>query len=207
MILTQAAGQAGNDTTARWRGILWVLRGISKVTAAVTGLLLAYSFIYTMETIATRIPTIPLRELSVTTLWMLPWMLLFYSGVEDFGTVTRHIWVFWVGVTVALALLYYFQRYTSSSFLTKAAMPLLATAGGLLPHFVRRLNIVFTVSSLVAGVAGLVVLYLALASLLEQASSFANKGIGILGIIFGMASLATGVLSVASLRRYRTETA
>jgi hypothetical protein len=205
MILSQAAGQAGNDTTARWTGILWVLRGISKVTAAVTGLLLAYSFIYTMETIATRIPTIPLRELSVTTLWMLPWMLLFYSGVEDFGAVTRQRWVFWVGVGVALALLYSFEHYTSDRGLTKAAMPLLATAGGLLPHVVRRIKMVFTVVPLVAGLAGVVILYLGLTTLLT--SSFTTKGIGVVVITFGMASVAAGVLSVASLRRHHSETA
>jgi hypothetical protein len=106
--------------------ILWILRGISKVTAAITGLLVAYSFIYTIAAMTTRIPTIP-RELSVTTFWMLPWMLLFCSGVEDFGTVTRQAWVFWVGVGVGLAPLYYFENYTSDRILTKAAMPLLAT--------------------------------------------------------------------------------
>lgn len=185
--------------------VLRILRGISRVTAAVTGLMLAYDFIYTMEGITTRLPMSPLHELLITTLWMLPWMLLVCSGAEDFGTVTRQVSVFWVGVTVALALLYYFQRYTSSSVLTKAAMPLLATAGGLLPHVVRRISIVFTIASLVAGIAGLVVLYLALTTLLT--SSFATKGIGIVVITFAMASLVSGVLSVASLRRYHTEIA
>lgn len=187
------------------RGILWVLRGISKVTAAVTGLLMAYSFIYTMEAISTRIPAIPLRELSVTTLWMLPWMLLYCSGVEDFGTVTRQAWVFWAGIIGALALLYYFERYTSSSVLTKATMPLLAAAGGLLPHVVRRISIIFTISSLVAGIAGLVLLFLILSTLLT--SSLATKGMGIVVITFAMASLVTGVLSIASFRRYHTEIA
>lgn len=178
--------------------ILWALSGISKVTAAMTGLLVAYNFIYTVAGMTTRIPTIP-RELSVTTLWMLPWMLLFCSGVEDFGTVTRRAWVFWVGVGAALSSLYYFEHYTSDRILTKAAMPLLATAGGSLPHVVRRIKIVFTVVSLGAGLAGVAILCLGLATLLNR--SFATKGIGVVGMTFGMASLAAGVLSVARLRR------
>jgi len=185
--------------------VLRILRGISRVTAAVTGLMLAYDFICTMEGITIRLPMSPLHELLITTLWMLPWMVLFCSGVEDFGTATQQMPVFWVGVIVGLAFLYHFQRYASSSVLTKVAMPLLATAGGLLPHIIRRVNIIFTISSLVAGIAGLVILYLALTTLLT--SSFATKGLGIVVITFAMASLVTGVLSVASLRRYHTEIA
>lgn len=51
--------------------MMWrLLRGICSVTAAVTGLLLAYGFIYAMEGVTTRIPTSPLRELGTTSLWM-----------------------------------------------------------------------------------------------------------------------------------------
>ena len=185
---------------------LLAVRGISRVTAAATGLLLVYGVVYAMEGMTTRIPMSPLRELGITTVWILPWTMLFCSGLDDFGTVTRQNWVFWAGVMLALAFLYYFERNTGSSIVTKAAMPLLATAAGLLPHVVRRIRFVFTVFSLAAGIAGLVVFYLVLAMLFSaSASSFATKGIGVVVVAFGTASLATGVLSVASLWRRQTE--
>jgi hypothetical protein len=169
-------------------------------------LLLVYGVTYAMEGMTTRISMVPLHELTITTLWMVPWMLLFCSGMEDFETVTRQAWVFWVGISLALALLYYFEHNTSSSLLTKAAMPLLATAVGLLPHVVRHIRFVFTIFSLAAGIAGLVVIYFVLALLLSpSASSFATKSIGFAVVAFGTASLATGVLSVASLWRRHAE--
>ena len=84
-------------------------------------------------------------------------------------------------------------------------MPLLATVGGLLPHVVRRINFVFIVISLVAGIAGLVVLYFTVDTLVSSTSSFATKGIGLVFVAFGTASVATGALSVASLWRRHTE--
>jgi len=116
--------------------ILPALRGISKFTAGVTGLLLVYEVVYAMESMTTRIPN-PWQELAITTLWMLPWTLLFCSGLEDFGIVTQKAWIFWVGTILALVLLYYFERNTTSTILTKAAMPVLAVSGGLLPHAIR----------------------------------------------------------------------
>jgi len=181
--------------------ILWILRGISRVTAAATGLLLVYGTTYAMEGMTTRIPMRSLHELAITTLWMLPWMLLFCSGVEDFGRVARKAWIFWVGVTLASGFVYYLERHTTSSVITKAAMPLLVTVGGLLPHVIRRINFVFTVFSFAAGIAGLVILYLALPTLVSASSSFANKESGFVIVGFGIASVATGVLSVVSLRR------
>lgn len=58
------------------------LRGISRVTAATTGLLLVYSVVYAMEGMTTRIPTSPLRDVGITTIWILPCddALLFGSG-------------------------------------------------------------------------------------------------------------------------------
>jgi hypothetical protein len=179
---------------------LQALRAISSVAAAVTGLLLVYDIIYAMEGMTTRVPMNPLHELGITTLWMLPWTMLFCFGLEDFGTVTRQAWVFWAGVILALAFLYYFERNTSSSIVTKTAMPLLAAAGGLMPHVIRRINLVFTVLSIAAGIAGLVVFYLAGTSYLSG-SSFQNKSIGFVVLAFGTASLIAGVLSVALLRR------
>lgn len=144
------------------------------ITAAATGLLLLYGVVYAMEDMTTRIPISPLRDLGITTLLMLPWTMLFCSGLDDFGAVTRQGWVFWAGVTLALAFLYYFERSTSSSIAAKIAMPLLATAGGLMPHVIRRIRLLFTVFSFAAGVAGVVVFYDALTSYFSG-STFASK--------------------------------
>jgi hypothetical protein len=46
-----------------------LLRGISKVTAAGTGLHLIYSITYAMESVTTRLPETPLHELARSTLW------------------------------------------------------------------------------------------------------------------------------------------
>jgi hypothetical protein len=182
---------------------LCILRGISRVTAALTGLLLVYGVIYTMEGMTTRIPISPVHELGITTLVMLPWTLLFSSGVEDLGPVMRQAWIFWLGITLSLALLYYFELNTSTSVLTKAAMPLLATAAGLMPHIVRRINFVFTVFSFAAGIGGLVLFYFVVSDRVygPSASSFSTRGVAITIVTFGVASVATGALSVATLRR------
>ena len=180
--------------------ILPALRGISKFTAGVTGLLLVYEVVYAMESMTTRIPN-PWQELAITTLWMLPWTLLFCSGLEDFGIVTQKAWIFWVGTILALVLLYYFERNTTSTILTKAAMPVLAVSGGLLPHATRRIRFVFVICGLAAGIAGVFVLYFAFSTLLSSTSSFANRGVALLIVAFGTSALATGVLAVVQLRR------
>lgn len=144
------------------------------ITAAATGLLLVYGVVYAMEGMTTRIPISPLRDLGITTLLMLPWTMLFCSGLDDFGAVTKQGWVFWAGVTLTFAFLYYFQRSTSTSIAAKITMPLLATAGGLMPHVIRRIRLLFTVFSFAAGVAGVVVFYDALTSYFSG-STFASK--------------------------------
>jgi hypothetical protein len=184
-----------------WR----ILRGVSSVTAATTGLLLVYGVVYAMEGMTTRIPTSSLRELATTTLWMLPWILLYCSGLEDFVTVTRQASVFWLGLAPVLAFLYFYEGLTGSSSLTKVAMPLLAAVGGLLPHIAQRIRFVFTVLSLVAGIAGFVILCYTIGTLVSATTSFSTKGIAFVFIVFGTTSLTTGVLSIALLRRRRIE--
>jgi hypothetical protein len=178
------------------------LRGIASVTAAATGFLLFYGVVYAMEGITTRIPMNPVRELGMSTLWTLPLIVLFCSGLNDFCAATKQAWVFWLGLIPALALLYYFERNTSSSILTKTAMPPLATAAGLIPHIFRRIRFVFTVFCFAAGISGLAVFYFVLTSYLSG-SSFATKSLEFVVLAFGTASLVTGVLSVGLLKRHR----
>src|SRR5438270_13210368 len=105
---------------------LRTLRGISRVTAALTGLLLVYGVVYAMEGMSTRIPTCPAHELGITTLVMLPWTLLFSSGVVDLGTVTRKALIVWCGITLALAFIYYLEHSSNWCVLTNASIPLIA---------------------------------------------------------------------------------
>lgn len=183
-----------------------VFRGICRVTAAMTGVLLVYGISYALEGTTTRIPMGRLSELAITTLWMLPWTLLFCSGAEDFQRATRQGSVFWVGITLALALLYYLEHYASDSFLTKVVMPLLAITGGTVPHLVRRVTFVFTFISIAAGIGGLAVIYFEVTRFLSgSVASFASATIGFLIFGFVGTSIATGVLSVPHLWRDRTE--
>lgn len=75
-----------------------------------------------------------------------------------------------------------------------------------MPHVIRRIKFLFTVFSFAAGVAGVVVFYVELISYLSG-SSFATKAIAFVVFTFATASLITGVLSVASLKRRRIEPA
>jgi hypothetical protein len=182
--------------------ILPVLRGTSKVTAALTGLLLVYWTVYAMEGMTTRLPISRVHELVISTLWMLPWTLLFCSGFEDLGKVTRQTWVSWVGMALVLILLYYLERHTTSAVVTKAVMPLVATVAGLLPHAIPRIGFVFTVCCLAAGIVGVGVLSFCLYTFFSE-HAFATKGIAFVILVFGAASITTGVLSVPRFRPFR----
>lgn len=134
-------------------------------------------------------------------------MLLFCSGVEDLATVARKQFVVWLGVATALLFLYYFDRYTSLTFLTKAAMPPLAVAAGLLPHFVRQIRFLFVLSSLAAGIAGVFILYHVTNTILSPTTHFASKFIGLVIVTFAVASTATGLLAVIDVYRKLTRRA
>ena len=186
--------------------VLWLLRGVSKITAAATGLTLVYGVTYAMDGMTKRIPTTPLHELITSTLWALPWTLLFCSGIEDLGKVTQKALLFWVWATTGLGFLYCLEHFTGDSMTTKAAMPLLTLAGGSLPHLVRRMSFVFTIASLAAGVAGFAVIYSVLARFISgSALSFATATIGFPVSAFAITS-TTAALSIPSIGRRRSGT-
>ncbi len=131
-----------------------ILRGTARILAAATGLLLMYGITFALEGMTTRIPATVLWELANGALWTAPWLLLFFSGLQDVVIVAGKPWVLWFGGFAALLFLYYFDQYTSLSLVTKAAMPPIVVGVGLMPHFIRKMGFLFVLSSLAAGIAG-----------------------------------------------------
>jgi len=178
-----------------------ILRGTARVLASMTGLMLVYGSIFALEGMTTRIPLAATRELATVSLWTAPWMLLFFSGIEDLSIASRKEFVLWLGIFAALSFLYYFDRYSSMSFLTKAAMPPLGVGVGLLPHFVRRTRFLFSLASVAAGVLAGYVLYLVADSILLPSTHFATKFIGVLIVTFVCAGITSGFLALFDIYR------
>jgi hypothetical protein len=53
-----------------------------------------YGITYAMEGMTTRLPETPLHEVVFRVLYMLPWMLLLRSGLEDIERIIHNTWVF-----------------------------------------------------------------------------------------------------------------
>ncbi len=178
--------------------MLSVFRGIARVTSAGAGLLLVYGAAYAMEAMAVRLPMSTARELLGAVAYTLPWTLLCCSGFDDFAIVAKRRWPFWGGTVLLLVFLGYFEWHTTSFRITKIAMPLLVTAGGVLPRILPRLRFAYTVCSLLAGIAGVFAAYY-LGAALFSGASFATTTIAAVFVAFCVGSLATGVLAFVSL--------
>jgi hypothetical protein len=178
-----------------------ILRGTARILASMTGLLLVYGITFALEGLTTRVPTSAVWELATGSLWTALWLLLFFSGLQDLVNVTHKQWVLWLGVVAALVFLYYFDRYTSLSLLTKAAMPPIATGLGLVPHFIKRMGFVFSLSSLAVGVVSATALYYFATTMLLPTEHFATRTIGALIVIFCVTGITSGVLVGVSLYR------
>src|SRR5580704_12628130 len=97
-------------------------RGILRIAAASSGLLLVFGIVYAMEGMTTRLPTTSFRELMISSAFMVPSTFLFCSGFDDLTRITKRQWPFWAGSVVVLALVYYFDRSTSLQGFNKAGM-------------------------------------------------------------------------------------
>ncbi len=179
------------------------IRGLLRVTAAISGLLLMYGIVFAMEGLTTRIAISAVRELVITTLWMLPWMLLSCGGFDDFAAATKQHWLFWCGSSMMLVFIYYHERHTTSSGLTKMTMPLLVFILAVLPHVFPRISLVYTGLSTLGGVCGIVALYFVLRTFLSPKTSFANGAIASVIVAFSVSLLGAGILSVVP-RTHRT---
>jgi hypothetical protein len=172
------------------------------VIAATAGLLLVYGLIFALEGMTTRLPITTVKELGLTSLWTTPWMLLFFSGVEDLSIAARKGVVLGAGILAALLFLFYFDRYTSLSVVTKVASPLIAVIAviaGALPHFVRQIRFLFVLYSITAAIAGALVLYYVTPTLLSPSTHFATKTIGLLIVTFCLSSILAAGLVVYDL--------
>jgi fructose-specific phosphotransferase system IIC component len=177
-----------------------ILRGAARVLASITGMLLIYEVTFALEGMTTRIPMADARELATACLWTAPWMLLFCSGVEDFSIISHKEFLVWLGGFAALLFLYYFDRYTSMSILTKTVMPPLAVGIGLVPHFVRRARFLFSLASLAVGVVAGYLLYLSADSILLPSTGFAHNFPSLM-VTFGCAGITTGLLVLFDVYR------
>ena len=176
-----------------------ILRGAARILAAATGLLLMYGITFALEGMTSRIPTTAAWELAAGVLWTAPWLLLFCSGLQDAVTVTGKQWVLWLGGIVALLFLYSCDHYTPLSLVTKAALPPVALAVGLIPQLIRKMGFLFVLTSLTAGVGGGFVLFNIAVTLYSPTAHFATKLIGALLVTFCLSALTSGVLTVAQL--------
>jgi hypothetical protein len=136
-------------------------------------------------------------------------LLLFCSGLQDAVAVTGKQWVLWLGGIAALLFLYYFDHYTSLSLVTKAALPPVALAVGLIPNLIRKMSFLFVLTSLAAGVGGGLVLFNIAVTLFSPMAHFATKFIAVLIVTFCLSALTSGVLTVSELygqvtRRFAT---
>lgn len=176
--------------------LMIALRGTSRIMAAITGLLLVYGVVFAMEGMTTRIPTSTIRELATSTLWMLPWAVLFCAGFHDLSIATKRAWLFWGGSVLLIFFVYYYERNTSSYALTKSLMPPLIWIGGVLPHVFRRLSLLYELCSVLAGIAGIVVLYYTLPAFFSPQTHFNSKTTAAVIAAFAVTSLGAGILSV-----------
>jgi hypothetical protein len=182
--------------------MLTVVRGFLRITSAVVGLLVTWSFAVTSVT-GVEAPLRPAWELSLACVCVAPWTLLYFSGIADLTPVAHRARFLWVGAVGVMSLVYYCDVHTSMSVFTKTVMPLLAVALGVLPLFVRRFRFLFVVASVAVGVTGILLIYLLTSMLWSVPDTTSDLRVGkpgaveiLLSLVFSIALIAAGVLSV-----------
>jgi len=170
-------------------------RGILRIAAASSGLLLVFGIMYAMDGMTTRLPTTGFRELVVSTAFMVPWTLLFCSGFDDLTLITKRQWLFWAGSVLVLVFVYYFDRSTSLQGFNKAGMPILACILAIQPHIFRRGALLYSLVSVLFGLGGILVLFYTM-QMCFRGGSFTNRPTAVCVLSFAISSIAAGVLSI-----------
>jgi hypothetical protein len=187
--------------------IVALIRGVSQLVAAASGLLLVFGVTYAMEGMTSRLPMSTARELATATAFVLPWTLLFCSGLHDLTEATKRQAIFWAGNVLFLGFVYYWNRYTTDADLTKVAMPILACAAAMVPHFLRRLSFIYPALCALFGLCGVAVLCEDIWTF-TTGSSFATPVIAALMVFFPLASItAATLLVIAYFHRGQAPTA
>jgi hypothetical protein len=157
-------------------------------------ILFVYGVTFAMEGMTTRIPTSAMREVVLTTLWFVPIALVFSSGADDIASAAKGNWFFWLIVSAGLALVYYYEFYTTDRRVTHIVTPMAAFLISALPHCFPRIKAIYSVFSFAAGICGLFVVYW-IGRTLMSAPSFATTGTAVCFIAFALASLSAAALS------------
>lgn len=181
-----------------------LIRGLSQLVAAISGLLLVLGVTYAMEAMTTRLPMGAAAELVISTTFMLPWTLLFCSGFHDLSTATKREWLFWAGSLLVVGLLYYFNRHTTEMSVTKGAMPVLACGAAAVPHVFRRLSFSYSIVCILFGLCGLAAAWSDIVTF-TTASSYATSTIAVLMVVFPLAAISAAGLSIASFFNRRKD--
>jgi hypothetical protein len=127
--------------------------------------------------------------------------LLFGSGFHDLSKAGSREWVFWIGNALVLGFIYYYNRNTTEAGLTKTVMPVIACACAAVPHIFRRMEFIYSVLCVLFAVCGAVVLYYAMQTVVTPGRSFASPAIAAFVLVFALAAITAGALSIASYIR------
>lgn len=171
-----------------------LIRGLCRLTTGLLAILFVYGITFAMEGMTTRIPTSAIREVALTTLWFVPIALVFSSGADDIASAAKSNWFFWLVVSAGLALVYYYESYTTDSRVTHIVAPIAAFLISATPHCFRRIKVAYSISSFAAGICGLFVVYWIWRTFMSG-SRFATTGTAVCFVAFALAFLSAAALS------------
>jgi hypothetical protein len=171
-----------------------LIRGLCRLTAGLLAILFVYGVTFAMEGMTTRIPTSAIREVVLTTLWFVPIALVFSSGADDIASAAKSNWFFWLIVSAGLALVYYYEFYTTDRRVTHIVTPIAAFLISAIPHCFPRIKVAYSIFSFAAGICGLFVMCW-IGRTFMSGSRFATTATAFCFIAFALASLSAAVLS------------
>jgi hypothetical protein len=170
-------------------------RAILRMAAASTGLLLVFGIVYAMEGMTTRLPTAAVRELVISTIYLLPWTILFCSGFDDLVQITKREWLFWAGLVFMVAFVYLLNRNTSLQGFNKAGIPILACAFAIQPHIFRRIALLYSLVAVLFGLCGVAVLFYVVQTY-YRGGSFVTRSTSACVFLFATSSIGAAALSI-----------
>jgi hypothetical protein len=172
-----------------------LIRGLCRLTTGLLAILFVYGVTFAMEGMTTRIPRSAVREVVLTTLWFAPIALVFTSGADDIASAAKTNWLFWLIVSVGLALVFYFEFYTTDRPVTHVVAPMASFLISVIPHWFTRTKAAYLVCSLAAGACGLFVVYW-IGRTFVSGSTFVTTGTAVCFIAFALTSIFSAALAL-----------